>query len=303
MTDPDNLKHSFRPALSRGLIFHGVISLLLVGGGGYFFLLALEQDVGAVFIQYLLLSLALLAPLPVLVYRLYTLLQARYVSSRDGLRLRWGLRSESIPVSDIEWIRSANDLVDDLPLPRLNFTGFMQGKMEIEGLGKVEFMASSSKEILLVATPGCVFAISPARASGFLDFARQIFESGSPTPLEAQSIMPTMFFSGLWADKAARLLIPAGFSMSILLLVIVSLIIPGRTSLSVGFNAQGLPLPPGPPERLLLLPVLSLFFFFVDLLVGIFVYRHRRERPVAYLLWSGNILTPLLLMAAIFFML
>ena len=72
--------------------------LILWAGGGLAFWSSLRQDSGSNVIFYLMLSVFLLAPTPLLLYRLYALLQASYTLERDGLRIRWGLRGEDIPL-------------------------------------------------------------------------------------------------------------------------------------------------------------------------------------------------------------
>jgi len=44
-----------------------------------------------------------------------------------GLRLRWGLRAEDIPLPEIEWIRPASDLGFHLPKPFLSMPGALLG--------------------------------------------------------------------------------------------------------------------------------------------------------------------------------
>ena len=78
--------------------------LFLGGGGGVAFWFSLRQSIGSNLILYLVLTVVMLAPTPLLMYRLYALIQASYTLERDGLRIRWGLRGEDIPLSQIEWI-------------------------------------------------------------------------------------------------------------------------------------------------------------------------------------------------------
>ena len=78
----------------------------------------------------------------------------------------------------------------------------------------------------------------------------------------------------------------------------VALAIPSTPSVSLGFNAQGQPLPPVPGEQVLLLPVLGILIYLVNLLAGIYFYRRESDRPVAFLLWIASAFTPLLLLAA-----
>ena len=56
-----------------------------------------------------------------------------------------------------------SDLAFDLPLPRIWWAGAILGMKEVEGLGPVEYMAADTSNLLLVAAPEMVFAISPER--------------------------------------------------------------------------------------------------------------------------------------------
>ena len=57
-------------------------------------------------------------------------------------------------------------------------------------------------------------------------------------------------------------------------------------------------LPPGPPEQLLLLPVLASFTFVFDLVISLFFYRRKDQRMVAYLISASSVITPILLIIA-----
>jgi hypothetical protein len=276
--------------------------LLLGGGSGFCFWLAIEQQVGSYFILLLLFGLALAAALPWLAYRAYALLQARCTLERNGLRLRWGLRAEDIPLPQIEWVRPAGELGLPLRLPSLRWPGAILGTRHIDGLGDVEFMAAEEETLLLVATPHKIYAISPADPRRFQSAFQRAIEMGSPTPLSSFSALPAAFLQRVWADRAARILVLSGLGLTILLFLIVGLLIPGRSFVSLGFDSAGEPLPPAPPERLLLLPVLAALMMTVNLLGGLFLYRRNDWRTIAYLLWGSGALAPtLLIIAALFF--
>lgn len=297
-----NPSERFLPSRRRGLIFHSGVFLLLGGGSGFCFWLAVEQQVGSYFMLLLLAGVALAAPLPWIVYRGYALLQARYSLERDGLRLRWGLRAEDIPLPQVEWVRPAGELGLPLRLPSLRWPGAILGVRHIDGLGAVEFMASEEETMLLVATPQKVYAISPAEPRRFQSAFQRVIEMGSPTPLASFSALPAAFLQRVWADRSARMLMLSGLALTLILFLLTGLLIPNRPSVSLGYNAVGEPLPPAPPERLLLLPVLAGLMLAVNLVGGLFFYRRSDWRPIAYLLWGCSALAPLLLIiAALFF--
>jgi hypothetical protein len=286
----------FIPSRRNGLIFHGVVFVLLAGSGALAFLSALGQAEGTDIMVYLVISVVMLLPVPLVLYRLVALQQASYTLERDGLRIRWGLRAEDIPLPQIEWIRPASDLGFSLRMPLTSMPGAILGSVTVEGLGAVEFIASDVHTLLLVATQSKVYVISPADPNGFIRSFRRVIELGSLSPLVSYSARPAAFLERVWADRVARILLLAGFGLSLALFLLVSIRIPSMAQVSLGFDAAGQPLEPGPAESLLLLPVLGGFAYVVDLFTGMVFYRLELRRPLAYLLWGAGVVTPVLLL-------
>lgn len=292
----------YLPARRKGLILHGLAGLLFGAASGLAIYLATQQTVGSKFVLLILLSLVLLIPFGVSIYNGYALARASYSLERDGLRLRWGLRAEDVPIVDIEWIRKSSELAYHLPLPFMRFPGALLGVVNAPGLGEVEFMAADAAALVLIATPRRVFAISPVNPGQFIsDFQRNL-ELGSLSPIRSATTLPAAYLQTVWADARARILLLLGLILSLALFILTSLIISTRTSISLGYTASGAPVEPGPPEQLLLLPVLGALAYAADLLVGLYFYRHLPFRPAAYLLWTASVLTPLLLLVAVFFL-
>ncbi len=292
----------FPPPKTTGLLLHAGGMLLFGGGAGASIYFALQQQVGSYSALLLLLSLALLLPTGLGIYRGYALLRSSYTLERDGLRLRWGLRSEDIPLPDVEWVRPASDMTFSMPLPFLPFPGAILGTRVVEGLGPVEYMASDFSKMLLVATPEKIYVISPADPRSFQRAFQRVIEMGSLTPIPSFSTQPAAFLQRVWADLFARIAIFGGLALTIGLFVLVATIIPTRSSMPLGFDKAGLPMTAGPPERLLLLPVLATFTLVVDLAGGLFFYRYPDTKPIAYLLWAAGVITPLLLITATLFL-
>lgn len=294
----DALPASFQPPRRKGLFLHVLAGLGFLTGSAISLVFALQLQGEGIFILLLLLSLAFFIPLPVVTYRAYALYNAGYTLERDGLRLRWGLRAEDIPLPDIEWVRPASDLGYNLPLPPLSFPGAIIGRRQVEELGEVEYMASDVDTILLVAASQKVYAISPENTRGFVRTFQNIIEMGSISPLEAFSAEPAAFVRRVWDDRPARGFLIAGLVLTIALLVLVALVIPGRSTVSLGYDARGVPLEPVPAQLLLLLPALGIFAFIANLTFGFFFYRRDAERPVAFMLWITSAFTPALLILA-----
>ena len=163
------MKDSFRfhPPRNKGLIVNGAAALILSAGSAASIMLGLNQQIGAYFILFLIISLLLAAPVPLILYRAYALMHARYLLDRDGLRLRWGLRAEDIPLLEVEWVRYSGAWLQ-IFLPRATLARGRSGHGAVPRSGAVEFMASTAEPILLIATPQKVYAISPEDPEAFI---------------------------------------------------------------------------------------------------------------------------------------
>jgi hypothetical protein len=179
----------------------------------------------------------------------------------------------------------------------------------------VEFMASETRQLVLIATPKGLFAISPDDPAAFLSTYHRLIELGSFSPLKARSVYPTSLLARLWRRRTARYLLLAGLAINLLLLAWVILVAPSRGQVILGFQRGG---EPQPAIQLLLLPVLSSFFFIVDFIGGLFFYRRgvlllatppstgvarAPNMVLAYLLWGSGFITALLFFAAVAFIL
>lgn len=284
----------FYPDRRLGFLIHGAAIILLTVIGLWGLWQAANADIGLIFFVYLLPALMAVVLVPVLLYRVYALYVAYYALQRDGIRIRWGLRVEQIPMDIVEWVHPADDLEPRVPLPFFRLPGAVIGTRKMPGGGKVEFLASSQRNMLIIATPDIAYAISPADASAFRAAYNRIVELGSVTPLTRQSLHPTFVAVRVWASRSMRSLIIAGFILNIVLLAYVLWMVSSRQQIHLGFRPSGEPSDLVPAVRLMLLPVLSLFFFLIDLFVGLFFYRSDTTQDLAYLAWTIGVVSPML---------
>ena len=288
------MESEFYPPRRMGMLIQGAMALWFLAAGGYFFYTAVQDQTGIDFLLHMVIALVLWAPLPMILYRLYALITAVYTLRRDGLRIRWGLRREAIPLNDIEWIRPATELGFRLPLPWLRWPGALIGGRKVPELGAVEFMSADLAHMLLVATPDKVFAISPEDTGAFMMLFRQINEWGSLAPLEAQSVYPTLLIGRVWEDRIARLLVIISFGVGLVLLVVDAIAVT-RLSVIPWIGAEAT----APAERLLLLPILDGLIWLANLVMGMFLYPRGGDMPLAaYVLWGTSAFTGLLLLIA-----
>jgi hypothetical protein len=299
-----NEEFTFYPTRQARIVFHLIAIAALTLGGAWGLWQAVHSSVGPTFLLFLLPFLVALPLVPFLIYRLNNLENASYTLERDSLRLRWGLRIEAIPMILVQWIRPASDLQGSLRLPRLRWPGAVLGTRQLSG-GKtmIEYFASQSRDLLVIATPGRLFAISPANPNDFLRAYQHFTELGSLLPPAPQSVHPTILVTRLWQARPARYLILTGAALSLGLLVWTSLAIPGREQVSLGFLPNGAARSPIPSIRLMLLPILNSFAYLVNLFSGLVFFRRAEARPLAYLLWSASIFVSILFLSVVYFIL
>lgn len=265
----------FTPARRFGLVFHlGVISALLVLSVWGLWRAA-YASIGPVFLLYLVPTLAAVVLVPLLGYRAYALYTAGYTLERDGLRLRWGLRVEDIPMDQLTWVGQAAEFPEPVRLPWPRWPGSVVGQRHLADGRPVEFLAGSSRELLLIASRERVFAISPYKTAAFLQAFHRLVELGSLSPLPARSVYPSFLVSRVWRTATARWLLLSGLAINLISLVWVSLVAPGGESVVLGFGVDRELVP---AVRLLLLPVLSILLYLADFFVGLFLFR--RGYPV-----------------------
>jgi hypothetical protein len=285
--------HEFHPPRQRGLLLHGVLILILLTLLVAALWELFQVTVGPSFTIYIVLALAAFITLPFLGYRAFALWKARYTLDRDNLRIEWGLRGEDIPVSDVEWVRSPNDLSTPLPLPIVRMPGAVLGTRRHPDLGNVEYLASDSGRLLLVATAKQVFAISPDDAAGFVSSFQHAIEQGSLAPGISHSQYPTFVLSLAWESLPARYFWLAGLFLNIGLLAWVTVLVPRMETVALGFTPLGEPL--GVPSvQLIILPILSVLLYITGFIAGLYFYRWDEYKPLSFILWGAGAFSSLL---------
>lgn len=291
----------YPPPKQLGLLLHVILILVLTGLSGWGIWNLTRSEVGPNFVIFLLDALLALVPVPLFVYRAYALMRADYILDRDSLELRWGLRDEDIPLTDVEWLRPASDLTTPLRLPWLPIPGAVLGLRRHPDLGVVEFLAADPRKLLLVATSKRVYAISPTNAAKFAQTFARTIEMGSLMPAKSKSVYPSFIFSSAWENPLVRFLWLAGLFLNIGLAVWVLLTIPTLNQVSLGFSPFGTTLSPSPARQLILLPIESAFLFLAGLFAGLYYYRWENHRILALIIWGSSALTSLLFLLAVLF--
>jgi hypothetical protein len=286
----------FPPPKRRGLIVHGLIIFVLTIITVVGFINLSNAEVGPVFLIALLVSIIAFIPIPLFVYRTYSLWRADYFIDRDSLAIHWGLRVEDVPLNDIEWIRPVDDLTTPLTYPPLSLPGGLLGIRRHPDLSIVEFLASDSKKLLLVATAKRIFAISPDDPSALAQTFARATELGSLAPVEAKSVYPSFVVTQAWNSGLARYLWITTLFLNIALFIWASLIIPSTPQVILGQSLESVP-----SSQLILFPVSSLLLSVAGWIAGLYFYRWERERVLAFIVWGSGTLTSLLFLLAVLF--
>ena len=309
--------YEYSPPQRMGVIYNALFLLIMVLGGAWSILLATRTEVGASFLVYLLVGLVAISLAPAFAYRLRALLGANYILQRDGIRLKWGLRLEDIPVGKVLWVNHAHDMEPAVPLPLVYWPGAVLGTRKTKSGIVVEFFASRSTSLVLVATEERVFAISPEDPEGFVTTFNTLTQQGSLAPIPAQSVSPSFLLARVWKDRPAQVILLGSLVLSLALLIWVGLTIPRISEIPFDLSPGGSPLDFVPSIQLLLLPALNAIFLGADFLLGLFFYRRADPqisseaggsgqpagKPLAYLLWGSSALTSLLFLSAMLFIL
>ncbi len=315
---------AFTPPRRIGLAFHLAAIALLIALATVGVWQASRASLGVAFFAALLPFLLALVVVPLLVYRAYALWRASYTLQRDSVLLHWGLRLEQLPMHKVLWVHRASDLGQPLPFPLLRWPGAILGMRHLPGEKKIEYLASRSSQLVLIATQEQLYAISPENPDSFLYVYQRFTELGSLTRLPARSVYPAFLLQRVWNSRPARTLLLASLALSLALLTWVGLATSLRNQVVLGFGPDN---PPVPAVRLLLLPVVNALFVLANLFLGLFFFRRGEARSadnmtevegpapttnplkpgggkiLAYLLWGGGVLTPFLFLAAVYFIL
>ena len=292
---------NFQPPRSRGMIL-GILLLLLLLGTGVFGLVMLATDsISAWMVLWVLLPLLCFPLSTVVVYWLYGLIEARYYIDRDGVFLQWGLAIEQIPIMAIKHVATAEALGVELKERTVMFwPGLVLGECDIEGIGRVEFFASTSADqLVVIQTTGHSFAISPQDTEGFLSAYNSALHLGPLETIPTISKRPMIVQTVFEVDHGARLIIMAGILIPLLLLGYLGFRVAGLPlEVPFGFDPEGFIDTFAPPGRVLLLPMIGGLCWLIDLFVGFWLYQSENNRPLAYALWAMPVLVGGLLWGA-----
>jgi hypothetical protein len=284
----------FYPPKQAGVIFHLVLILIFSSGGAWGIWGTSNAEVALRLLPYLGLILLFLLTVPFLIYRLYSLQRACYELERGGIRLQWGWRSENIPMSNIKWVHRVEDLEVSPQAPIIHWPGAVIGNRRFQRGPVVEYLASSTKKLVVIAVGDGYFAISPQSVDEFIRSFRSLSELGTLSPLISESAKPALFLSEITSQRPLLVIFLVGGLLNISLLIWTLLVIPTRDSISLGFSPLGHPREGLESVRLILFPIINTTAYLGNLFLGLFLFRNEVNRFLAYVLWGGSILVALI---------
>ena len=247
-------------------------------------------------------ALLLPIPLPWLLYNLWGLRRAAYSLERDGIRLRWGGRAVDIPMNRVLWVRLQEEDPARLLGPPLYLPGVvlgLGGRRLPDGSTAevpVEFLATGMHQLVLIATPERVFAISPANPQAFLVTFDELVQYGSLNPIPPLSISTVFFTRAVWGAPAPRLLLFVGLAINGLLFIL-SMFVSATDLNRLALQNPSLHIP---VAGLWVLPMINFILFMIEWIAGVIFYRNQQNRPLAYLLWGGSLCASLLFLVAMY---
>lgn len=291
---------SYPPARQRGSRLHLTLIILFSALLGFSIWQAVIATNQSLLILWSLLAFTFVFPLPFLVYRFYALQRGNYTLSRESFTIRWGLRLEQVPISDVEWVRPAQDLTHPLRLPFFSMPGAVLGLRKQVDIELVEFLAGESSNLLLVATARRVFAISPADQVGFIQDFQRTIEMGSLLTAAHQSQFPSFVIAQAWQNKPTRVFWLVGLLLNIFLIGWIAALIPKLGLIPLGFITPDLPRNLVPGVQLLIIPVISSLFFLVAWVAGLVAFRRPRLIQLAVLIWGFSSFSAILFLLSVF---
>jgi hypothetical protein len=285
---------TFYPAKRPGTIFHISLMLVFTAAGIWGISGVTSVEMAPQLLPYLALIILFLIMVPYLLYRLYALHRSSYIMERGGITLHWGWRSVTLPMNRIKWVYRDVDLETSPRPPAIRWPGSVTGIRTFQRGPEVEFLASRGKNLIIIAADDRYYAISPLLTEEFVSTYQDLVELGAIYALSEESIQPYLVISDIAKNRPAWVMILVGGLLNISFLIWVLLVIPSRETISLGFRPDGLPRESLESVRLILFPILNSSAYLANLILGLFMFRNRNYRALAYLLWAGGILTALL---------
>ena len=266
----------FKPRRSTGILVGIAIIISLLALDALLLSHLRQSQISLVFFIFALLVIISLPLLALLGYLVYGLFNLQYQLHRNALTIAWGATRHVIPMSSIQEVVRGKDLGEEIRVRGIKWTGYLVGRVEVEGIGRTLFYATEpvAKQLLAI-TPALAYGISPVDADGFLDAFDIRQQMGPIQLLSYEHHQPGFLTWPIWRDRLAYLLLVLGAGANLVLFAYHCWRYPALDQADV-FR----------------LPAIGLVALVANCSLGVFI--HRRQRVGAYLLFGGAIAVQLL---------
>lgn len=278
---------TYAPSKGKGILFLSAVCAALAGIEVF---LWKRFDIRQIDFQFILLLIAMLifaVPLIFLFYRLYSLVFSYYRLERDGLHIQWGMRSETIPLNAIEWIRAPEEMTEDVPWSVLPMPGAYLGTVPIEDHQSFEFLASDMGKMLFLGTSRYIYAISPRDPAGFMTGFERILQMGALTNVSWTSTRPANWLLEAWNNKIGRIATLLSVGFLILLYIWAGLHFQTEAAVSMLFSYDKVTVTSLPAIRMQILPLAATVIWLLGTLLGLSFYHRKSTRRIAELVWAA----------------
>lgn len=290
----------FSPVRNRLLFLHflGAVLLCALAGIAAWRLFTFPPDpLGAGGLVGVVTGILLLPPV---LFRIYFLITAGYqITSSGGLTIRFGSRRETIPIEEVEEIRSGSRIPDAVRDSAPGWLEMWQGRVVMADEEPVEWLATDrGQRLLLLITKRQRLAISPTDPA---DFARRLTDlsaHGGLEKIQPRSIKSPPILVEIIKNPPGLGFLGMGLAGMVALGVFLTGIQPGLSAEQpFRFDPSGVPTSLGDPIRLLILPLAGGVVWFLNAILGWWAWR-KGQRPAAYALWVVSLLVMFGLWAA-----
>ena len=246
-------------------------------------------------------------------YQLWGLINAGYELNRNALVIHWGPVEHQIPMGSVREVISGARLENLRIRPSLRWPGYFvalgrstpkRGDTGEADTGRTPldpilfYATARPKEQVILRTDTVAYAISPADFEEFLVALRERLEMGPTQEVEELSRHPAFLDWQIWRDRWALGMLSGSVGLLILLVGLLCWRFPYLPEqIVLRFTATGEPLLVTGTGRIFYIALVGAIFVVLNTGLGLLFYR--RERPLAYFLWSGLVATIGSLWAAI----
>ncbi len=278
---------TYAPSRGKGILFLVPICAGMIALEIYLFR---RFDITQVGLQFFLLLIALLliaGPLVFLLYRLYSLLFSYYRLERNELHIQWGFRSEIIPLNAIEWIRTPQEMMEDVPWSVLPMPGAYLGTVPVDDRLTFEFLASDMKTMLFVGTSRYIYVISPRDPAGFMTGFERILQMGTLTNVNWTSSRPANWLLEAWKNKTGRICTILSLGLLITLYIWVGTRFQVEKTISLTFSPTGEALEELSSVNMLVIPLAATIIWVSGTILGLLLFQREENRRTAELVWGA----------------